>query len=158
MTTKLLKNTNNLYKLKSNQNVIMSQYLVKILTFLFLIPTSYAGEFRHFNEWTNLEKAEFAGYTTLSIIDYNQTEWALDQNRKQDKYQYIELNPLLGSNPSDTTLLTTFALQVAFYYWMIGSDSEDKKYLRYGRGFASSFRLAAVIHNDGIGARITKVF
>ena len=136
----------------------MSWYLVKILIFLFLIPTSYAGEFRHFNEWTNLEKAEFAAYTSLSIIDYNQTEWALDQNRKQDKYQYTELNPLLGSNPSDEKLMAATALQVAFYYWMIGADSEDKKYLRYGRGLASGVRLIAVIHNDGIGARITKVF
>ena len=136
----------------------MLWYLVKILFFLFLIPTSYASEFRHFNEWTNLEKAEFATYTSLSIIDYNQTEWALDQNRKQDKYRYTELNPLLGSNPSDEKLMAATALQVAFYYWMIGADSEDKKYLRYGRGFASGVRLMAVIHNDGIGARITKVF
>lgn len=136
----------------------MLWYLVKILFFLFLIPTSYASEFRHFNEWTNKEKAEFATYTSLSIIDYKQTEWALDQNRKQGIYQYTELNPLLGSNPSDEKLMVATALQVAYYYWMIGADSEDKKYLRFVRGFASGIRVMAVIHNDRIGARITKVF
>ena len=136
----------------------MCRYLIKFYILFLCIPVAQAGEFRHFSEWTNKEKAEFATYTSLSIIDYKQTEWALDQNRKQGIYQYTELNPLLGSNPSDEKLMVATALQVAYYYWMIGADSEDKKYLRFVRGFASGIRVMAVIHNDGIGARITKVF
>jgi hypothetical protein len=129
--------------------------MIKFLIILFFIisPVAEAGEFRHFSDWSQAEKIEFFSYTGLTAIDYHQTKWAMRQYDDQGDRIYYEANPLFGKTPDNTTFLAVQLLGIGLYYYMIGKD-----YSKVQRGLALGFRLGVVIHNDNVGAKITKVF
>lgn len=120
---------------------------------LIISPVATAGEFRHFDDWTTAEKIEFLSYTGLVTIDYQQTKWAMRQKDAHGNRIYYEANPIFGKTPDDATFLAFQLLSVGLYYYMIGEDHSKMQ-----RGLAMGVRLGVVIHNDSIGAKISKSF
>jgi len=129
--------------------------MIKFLIILLLTisPVVEAGEFRHFNDWTKKEKAEFIGYSALVYIDYRQTSWTLNQKNELGNPIYYERNPIFGERPNKKDLLAAQILAAGVYYYMVG-DSHDP----FLRGAIFGLRLAVVVQNDNVGARIYKVF
>jgi len=129
--------------------------MIKLLLLCLLLnsPALIAGEFRHFNEWTNKEKAELLAYSSLAYLDYRQTAWAIEQRDSLGNPLFSERNPAFGRYPEKNELIATQIIATGFYYYLVG-----KNYDPLIRGSILGIRLAAVIHNDSIGARIYKVF
>jgi hypothetical protein len=133
---------------------------MKTLTIIFLLALStpaYAARLIHFNDWPIEEKLEFAAYAGLSLVDYQQTSWALRQKDSNGNYLYKEANPLLtvftGSRPSNEEMIAAQLLSLAGYYYMIATD-QNKKY----RYLTMGIKAAVVIQNDSVGISIKKVF
>lgn len=129
--------------------------MIKIFLLLLLLssPAINAGEFKHFNEWTTAEKVEYSAYLGLTVIDYHQTMWAIRQHNEHGEPLFKEANPLFGPHPDKSIFLIAQLASSGIYYYMIG-NSVDPKY----RASIFGIRLAVVIHNDSVGARISKVF
>ena len=123
------------------------------LLFLLFGTPAAAAEFRHFDSWTNKEKAEFITYGSLVYIDYKQSTWALKQRDANGNRLFREINPMFGKYPDDQELLVAQILSMGVYYYLVGNSYDP-----HTRGTILGLRLAAVIHNDGMGARIYKVF
>lgn len=126
-----------------------------ILGLLCLLVTNlgYAGEFRHWSEWTKEEKLEYSAYTLLNYTDFAQTEMCISQYPRCK-----EANPFLGSSrPNDATLVSAFILSQVSYYYIIGisdSDSMAKK----SRPFLMAIKVGIVFSNDSQGIKISKVW
>lgn len=126
-----------------------------ILSLLCLLMTNlgFAGEFRHWSDWTTEEKLEYSAYTLLNYTDFSQTELCVSQYPKCK-----EANPFLGSSkPNDATLVAAFILSQASYYYLIGMsgiDSDAKK----SRPFLFALKIGIVISNDSQGIKISKVW
>ena len=115
----------------------------------FLIPSIALAEFRHFNEWSNKEKALFLTYGTVAYIDHRQTRIGLRNG-------YTEKNPIYGNNPHRDKSIAINMAVMGIIYWGVGSLPEDKGNL-YLLG-ATLGRTAVVIHNDSVGVSWTKAF
>ena len=121
------------------------RHFKKLWIILCLIPSTAFAEFRHFNEWSNKEKALFISYGTVAYIDHRQTRWALSHPCEC----YVEANPVYGSNPHRDKSIAINLAAAGFIYWAVGTFEEDalNPYL-FG---ATLGRTAVVIHNDSIG-------
>ena len=116
-----------------------------LLTVLLCLAPSVEAEFRHFNQWTDKEKLLFAGWNTVSYVDYRQTTYAL--NHPCNCYE--EANPLHGSTPSNDRLLITQVIASSYLYWMVGaSDPDRQNTVMLGMTLGLT---AVVIHNDSVG-------
>ena len=106
---------------------------------------SVNAEFRHFNDWSNKEKALFLSYGTVAYIDHRQTRVALTDPCNC----YQEANPLYGGNPHKDKSIAINLAAMGLIYYAVGSFEEDKlnPYI-FG---ATAGRTAVVIHNDSIG-------
>ena len=117
----------------------------KLLALLFLFSSPALAEFRHFDDWSDKEKALFLSYTTVAYIDHRQTRVALADPCNC----YSEANPLYGSNPHrDKSIAINLAVLGGIYY-IVGKVPEDKA--NYALLGATLARTAVVIHNDNIG-------
>lgn len=132
---------------------------MKLLFLLFIIFFSNAawGEGRSFSEWTPREKTEFFAYAALSYIDYRQTSWAMKQRTPSGEKSYREMNPLFGSNPSNSTLAAGMGVGVAIFYYLIASSDNEETY-RTTRAVLLTTRVAVVMHNDSLGVSISRAW
>lgn len=122
------------------------KHFKKLLIIPFLILSGSAeAEFRHFNDWSNKEKALFLTYGTVAYIDHQQTRSALADPCEC----YREANPLYGSNPHRDKSIAINLAALGIIYGAVGSFEEDKLN-PYLLG-ATLGRTAVVIHNDSIG-------
>ena len=126
---------------------------IVLLCLLLCSPAVSAGEFRHFDQWTTAEKAEFAAYTTIAYIDYRQTAWAAKQRDHLNRPLFEEVNPIFGKQPDKGVFLAAQILSSGYYYYLIGNDTSP-----LFRGFVLGARLAIVVHNDTIGINLNKAF
>lgn len=117
-------------------------WTILCLTAASLFSPLASAEFRHFDEWTDKEKALAISYTAASYIDHRQTRVGLRQG-------YKEANPIYGSNPHrDKSILINTAF-MAIGYAAIGYHKPDElNHLLLGGNVT---RWGAVIHNDSIG-------
>lgn len=129
------------------------------ILFLFLPITAYC-EPRHFSDWSESEKIEFSVFTLMAIIDYKQTDWALEQIDATGNFLYRESNPLYGSRPSDSELALGTLIGITGYYYLI-SISDSPKYHKIPmsvRKFALGIKFATVMHNNSVGITVKKVW
>jgi len=125
---------------------IFAKHFKKLLIIPFLILSgSVEAEFRHFNDWSNKEKALFLTYGTVAYIDHRQTRVALADPCNC----YREANVLYGSTPHKDKSIAINLAAMGILYWGVGSLPEDKVN-PYLLG-ATLGRTAVVIHNDSIG-------
>jgi len=118
----------------------------------FLIASSANAEFRHFNDWSDKEKALFLTYGTVAYIDHRQTRVALADPCNC----YREANVLYGSTPHRDKSIAINLAAMGVLYWGVGSLPEDKVN-PYLLG-ATLGRTAVVVHNDSIGISWTRAF
>jgi len=113
------------------------------LTTASLFSPLASAEFRHFDEWTDKEKALAIGYVAGSYIDHRQTRVGLRNG-------YTEGNKLIyGSNPHRDKSILVNAAFMAIGYAAVGYHKPDElNPLLLGGNVA---RWGAVIHNDSIG-------
>lgn len=124
---------------------IFAKHFKKLSIILCLIPSTALAEFRHFNDWSDKEKALFLTYGTAAYIDHQQTRVALDDPCNC----YSEANPLYGSKPHRDKAVAINLAAMGLLYWGVGSLPQDKVN-PYLLG-ATLGRTAVVIHNDSIG-------
>lgn len=130
-----------------------------LLLVIMLFPSmASAGEFRHFSQWTNEQKAEFFAYSAISYVDYKQTTWALRQRDYAGNRYFYEINPILGKYPSDRSVAILALVGVSYYYYLIGNDSRYPKFSLMGRTAMFSAKTVVILHNDSIGVSISKVW
>ena len=115
------------------------------ITPFLILSGSVNAEYRHFNDWSNKEKALFLSYGTIAYIDHRQTRVALAD--PCDCYR--EANPIYGGNASRDKSIAINLAAMGLIYYAVGNLEEDKvnPYL-FG---AAVGRTAVVIHNDSIG-------
>jgi len=113
----------------------------KLLIILCLIPSVAHAEFRHFNEWSNKERALFLAYNTAAYIDHRQTRVGLRNG-------YKETNPLYGQAHRDKSAAINFLISSGIYY-AVGKYAEDDLTMHVSTLLLT--RTAVVIHNDSIG-------
>jgi len=123
-----------------------------------LLPSVASAEFRHIDDWTKWEKAEFATYTALTYIDYRQTTWAVKQTYPDGRHVFNEANPLLGERPEDVEVTLLLLLGIGTYYYLIGSSHKDPISSVSARSIMMTARVAIILHNDNIGVRFNKVW
>lgn len=70
--------------------------------------------------WTDEEKLLGATALTLHAIDTAQTSYGM-------KHGYRELNPILGSHPSDDKLAAFFVLSTLGSFYILDTYEEDRK-------------------------------
>lgn len=124
---------------------------------LLVCGTAQAGEFRHFSDWTNKERAEFLVYAGLTYTDYRQTTWALKQKNSDGDFKFVELNPILGKRPSNGSVGALLTVSAICYYYLIGKDSNPHD-TNKARVIFMSLRIAAVAHNDMIGISVSRAW
>ena len=129
-----------------------AKHFKKLSIILCLIPSIALAEFRHFDDWSDKEKALFLTYGTVAYIDHRQTRIALDHPCNC----YSEANPLYGSNPHRDKSIAINLAAIGILYWGVGSLPENKVN-RYLLG-ATVGRAAVVIHNDSVGISWTRAF
>lgn len=117
----------------------------KLLIILCLTPSVSHAEFRHFNDWTEEEKALYTGYNLISYIDYSQTKSALSDSCNC----YTEANPIFGKNPHSDTVLAANVLASAYFYYGVGSRLPNN--FNKSMAIVTGVRTAIVIHNDQVG-------
>jgi hypothetical protein len=127
---------------------------MKLLWSLILLlggTSSVASEFRHWTDWTQREKIEFATFTALNYTDFAQTNVCLKQYPKCK-----EANPLYGTNPNPEWLVAGFLVNQIGYYWLIGISeySDSSKY----RPYLLATKIMIVVNNDRQGINISKVW
>lgn len=110
------------------------------------INLGYAGEFRHWSDWTIEEKIEYIAFTSLNYTDFAQTEICVSQYPK-----CREANPIFGPTPNDATIVSAFVLTQIAHYHLIGYDNQYR-WLLFG------IKLGVVISNDYNGIRVTQVW
>ena len=125
-----------------------------IIFFMILFCNSaYAGEFRHFSEWTPEQKAEFLLFSGVSYIDYAQTTSAVKQ-----RDLYYEINPILGKYPSNESVAILTIVSIAYYYTLIGYSEKYPNISIAGRTAMVSTKVFAVWHNDSIGISVSRAW
>jgi len=129
-----------------------AKHFKKLWIILCLIPSTAFADFRHFNDWSEKEKAWFAAYQTTAWMDYKQTEWALTHPCDC----FYEQNPIYGKYPHPDKILLGNVLAAAAVYWDVGRTPENKR-LKVLQG-VTLFRAAVVVHNDSVGISWTKAF
>lgn len=129
-----------------------AKHFKKLSIILCLIPSTTLAEFRHFDDWSDKEKALFLTYGTVAYIDHRQTRLALNDPCNC----YTEANPLYGSNPHKDKSIAINLAAAGLIYWAVGSFPEDELN-PYLLG-ATLGRTAVVIHNDSIGISWTRAF
>ena len=117
-----------------------------------------AGDFRNFSEWTPEEKAEFLLFTGATYIDFSQTTWAMRQRDANGNSTYYEINPILGKHPSNESVAIMSILGVAYYYYLIGSESDHRLFSIISRSSMFSVKAVAILHNDSVGISISKAW
>jgi hypothetical protein len=128
------------------------------IVFLLLVsPSIESREFKHFNDWSKQEKIEFMIYTGLSFIDYQQTEWAMEQKDANGKFLYKESNPLstffTGKRPNNEEIIMAQLVGLSSYYLLIAMGCDKK--IRHS---LMGMKVGVVAHNESIGISVTKVF
>ena len=126
-----------------------------ILGLLCLLMTNlgYAGEFRHWSDWTTEEKLEYSAYTLLNYTDFAQTELCINQYPKCK-----EANPFIGSSkPNDSIIVGAFLLSQLSYYYIIGI-SDSSSMAKKSRPFLMAVKIGIVVSNDSQGIKISKVW
>ena len=99
-----------------------------------------------FSDWNKTDKAIYDALTVCHVLDYLQTESAMDSG------EYKELNPLLGSSPSDERLAAMKAGVLGLQWSM--AETIDAEWRRTYFGTQLAFCGAAVLHNHYVGVRI----
>lgn len=74
--------------------------------------------------WTDEEVKLGVTALTLHALDFSQTSYAM-------KHGYKELNPLLGSHPSDGKLISAFLLSTVVMYYIIDQSEDNRKEIMY---------------------------
>ena len=129
-----------------------AKHFKKLSIILCLIPSTALAEFRHFDDWSDKEKALFLTYGTVAYIDHRQTRIASNDPCNC----YTEANPLYGSNPHKDKSMAINLAALGIIYGAVGSFPEDKLN-PYLLG-ATLGRTAVIIHNDSIGISWTRAF
>ena len=129
-----------------------AKHFKKLSIILCLIPSTSLAEFRHFDDWSDKEKALFLTYSTVAYIDHRQTRSAL----AHPCGCYREANALYGSNPHKDKSIAINLAALGIIYGAVGSLPKDKLN-NYLLG-ATLGRTAVVIHNDSIGISWTRAF
>ena len=119
------------------------------MKYLILLLCSLSLEAK-WEDWTQKEQELFINFVTLNAIDIHITHRAI-----QD-YGAVELNPILGENPSVEKLILSKAVTTGLLYYLLDKDvnAERERDLKILNGVY----LAAVIHNGYVGFEIRKDF
>jgi hypothetical protein len=139
----------------SGGSFLFGEIMKSVVLMLCLFAGSVRAESKPYDEWEQQDKVQFATFTTLAVIDYQQTSWGMKQKDEQGNYLYSEANPLLGSRPSDTKLAVAQLIGVSYMYYDIKKYGDKH---RTARWFLIALKAATVINNNHIGLTITKVF
>jgi hypothetical protein len=81
-----------------------------ILIILLFPPLANAYTFGE--NWTKEDTAYQAAFVTLATVDWMQTRWMVKHDWQWDGKGYCELNPFLGSHPSEGKINTMIPLGI----------------------------------------------
>lgn len=114
--------------------------LVIALWLCLLMNVSFAEN----RPWTDEEKLLGATALTLHAIDTSQTSYGM-------KHGYRELNPILGSHPSDDKLAAFFVLSTLGAYHVLDTYEEDRK---IGLYWVIGVKSIVVRRHIGMGLKV----
>jgi hypothetical protein len=116
---------------------------MKAVVIMFLCWSSLAFA----EPWDTADKILFGSFLALQAADAAQTHYA---SRHPDRFR--EVNPLLGSQPSDGKILAVKSLMIgATYYILKDADSHTRKTVLT---VLDALYIGVVAHNASIGVRI----
>ncbi|MDC3266403.1 hypothetical protein OAU13_00590 [bacterium] len=124
-----------------------------LLLIIILSTNSNAGEFRHWTDWSNEEKLEYAAFTLINYTDFAQTSLCVKQKVWTGCH---EENPVFGQYPSDAKLAIGFTASQILYYYLMGK-SDNPSYEKFRMVFLGT-KIAVVWANDYNGIRVNKVW
>lgn len=115
---------------------------MKLLLAVVLVILSGCASLRpNPDEWTDKERLAFSLSTAAHLADLGTTMAALDSGR------CTELNPLLGSNPSNGSLIAVKALAIGLEYAFYNSEASRGPHSHW-LGFVTATIIGGVtIHN-----------
>lgn len=97
--------------------------------------------------WDTTDKILFGSFLALQVADAAQTHYA-----SQHPDRFREVNPLLGSQPSDGKIVLVKSLMIgATYYILKDTDSHTRK---VALTVLDALYIGVVAHNASIGVRI----
>jgi len=120
------------------------------MKYLLLLLSSLSLQ-AEWKDWTEKEQDLFKDFITLNLIDIHITHKTI-----QDFPSVVEVNPLLGTDPSIEKLILHKAVVTAGLYYLLDKDSNtirerDLKIL-------NSVYMGVVIHNGYVSFDVRKDF
>lgn len=98
-------------------------------------------------DWDTTDKVLFGSFVALQVADAAQTHYAV-----QHPERFREMNPLLGSEPSDGKIIAIKSLMVGgTYYLLRDTDSQTRKSALV---ILDGLYIGVVAHNASIGVRM----
>lgn len=126
-----------------------------IILLLCLLAGNVQAQSKTYSEWATEDKAQFATYTALAVMDYKQTSWAMKQKDSEGNFIYQESNPFLGNRPSDTKIAVAQLASVGLMYYDIKHYGEEHRKIRWA---LIVLKTAVVVHNNNLGVTFNKVW
>ena len=83
----------------------------KAILIILLLP-SLANAYTFGENWTKQDTAYQATFITVAAVDWQQTRWMAKHDWQWDGKAYCELNPFLGSHPSEGKINTIIPLSI----------------------------------------------
>lgn len=85
--------------------------LIIVLVFILFLPlTAYSYEFAE--NWTKTDTAYQSAFITLATVDWMQTRWMTRHDWQWDGEYHKEINPFLGSHPSESKINTIIPISI----------------------------------------------
>ena len=94
--------------------------------------------------WTDEEKLLGATALALNAIDFSQTAYGM-------RHGYREVNPFLGSHPSQDKIAAAFILTSLLGYYILDECDDQRK---TGLYIAIGLKSIAISHNMSIGLKV----
>jgi len=119
-----------------------------IFILLPLLTLSLQAEWK---DWTEKEQDLFKDFISLNLIDIHITHKNI-----QDFSSVVEVNPLLGTDPSPEALLLHKAITTAGLYYILDKDSHTAR--QRSLRIINGAYMGVVLHNGYVGFDIRKEF
>jgi len=119
-----------------------------IFILLPLLALSLQAEWK---DWTEKEQDLFTDYIALNLIDIHITHKTM-----QDFPSVVEVNPLLGTDPSLEKLILHKAITTAGLYYLLDKDSHRVR--QRSLKIINGAYIGVVLHNGYVGFDIRKDF
>ncbi len=122
-----------------------------LVIILVLIP-SMAMSYQFAENWTKTDTAYQATFLSIATVDWMQTHWMAKQNWQWDGEYHKELNPFLGSHPSEGKINTMIPLGIVAHTAI--AMALPPNYRRIWQCVWIGVESLAIYHNYSVGVKL----